>query len=584
MPETLKAPPRPLGPTELLSLLIEVGEQITSTLDLDELMKRIAELVRRVMDYQVFAILLLNEKTQELRVHSSVGHPEAAVKNLHIKVGEGIVGRAVVEKHSILVNDVRRDPAYIKSVTSVKSELAVPLILKQRVIGVMDLEADSPDYFTDQHVNLLEMLAGRMAMAIENARLYNRTLRQARTLQLLNEISRELSSVLVLNDLLRRVGALTKRLVDYHWFSIMLADDAAQTFNAVISIRQNERLPGKTTVKFGQGIIGAAAALRQTLVVPDVGKDARYIMTNPETRSEMAVPLLYRGRVIGVVDLESPQLNYFSEEHVRIFSTLAPQIAIAIENARLYERVVRSESRMERDLDRARDIQMLLMPGAAPQIPGLDVAVRFEPARELGGDLYDFLSYGRDRHVIALGDVSGKGAPAALYGALSSGILRSVAAQRPSPAEMLRTLNAKLLERKIEYHFITLAYSIWEPKARTLRLANSGMPLPVLVRRGGCRLIQAEGVPLGLLEHVDYAETLVQLQPGDLLALFSDGLVEAMDPAYQEFGMRRLENLFRHHARRPVEEIAGAVFAEIARHEKGRPRRDDQTLLVLRVR
>jgi sigma-B regulation protein RsbU (phosphoserine phosphatase) len=581
---TAKAPPRPLGPTELLGLLIEVSEQVTSTLDLDELMKRIAELVRRVIDYQIFAILLLNEKTQELRVRSSVGHPEDAVKNLRIKVGEGIVGRAVLEKRSILVSDVRFDPAYIESVSTIKSELAVPLILKNRVIGVMDLEADSPDYFTDQHVNLLEMLAGRVAMAIENARLYNRTLRQARALQLLNEISRELSSVLVLNELLRRIGELTKRLVDYHRFSIMLADPASKTFNAVMSIRQDERLPDRTTIKFGQGIVGAAAERRQTLVVPDVTQDSRYIMTNPETRSEMAVPLIYRDRVIGVIDLESPQLNYFSEEHMRIYSTLAPQIAIAIENARLYERVVHSEARLERDLDRARNIQMLLMPGVAPELPRLEVAVRFEPARELGGDLYDFLTYGRDRYVLAIGDVSGKGTPAALYGALASGILRSYAAQQLSPRDLLRALNAKLLERKIEGHFITLAYAVWEPKTRRLRLANSGMPLPILVRRGRCYPIRAEGVPLGLLEQADYQETVTELQPGDLLALFSDGLVEAMDPAYEEFGVRRLENVLRQNARRPVEQIASATFAEIAKYERGRPRRDDQTLLVVRVR
>ncbi len=581
---TTKSPPRPLGPTELLGLLIEVGEQVTSTLDLDELMKRIAELVGRVIDYQIFAILLLNEKTQELSVRSSAGHPEDVVKNLRIKVGEGIVGRAALEKRSILVNDVRRDPSYIESVPAVKSELAVPLILKNRVIGVMDLEADAPDYFTDQHVNLLEMLASRIAMAIENARLYNRTLRQARTLQLLNEISRELSSVLVLNDLLRRIGTLSKRLVDYHRFSIMLADPATQTFNAVMTIRQDERLPDNTSVKFGQGIIGAAADLRQTVVVPDVRRDSRYLMTNPETRSEMAVPLIYRDRVIGVIDLESPQLNYFTEQHVRIYSTLAPQIAIAIENARLYERVLKSEARLERDLDRAREIQMLLMPGVAPNLPRLEIAVRFEPARELGGDLYDFLTYGPDRFVLAIGDVSGKGTPAALYGALASGILRSYASQRPAPRDLFRALNARLLERKIEGHFITLAYAVWEPKSRRLRLANSGMPLPILVRRGGCRPIHAEGVPLGLLEQADYQETVVELQPGDVLALFSDGLVEAMSPSYEEFGMRRLENVLRQNARRSVEEIANAVLAEIAKYERGRPRRDDQTLLVARVR
>jgi sigma-B regulation protein RsbU (phosphoserine phosphatase) len=584
MSEATKSPVRPLELTELLTLMLEVSERINSTLDLDELMGRIAEIVKRAIDYEVFAILLLNEKTQELRVRFSIGHPEELVRTLRIKVGEGIVGRAAQLRRAVLVNDVLKDPAYIQSLPSVRSELAVPLMFKGRVIGVLDLEALWPDFFNESHMSLLELLASRMAMAIENARLYRRSVRQARSLQLLNEISRELSSVLVLNELLRKIGTLTKRLVDYHRFSILLADEQTQSFDAMISLKQDERMPEKCTVHFGQGIVGTAASLRQPVVVPDVGKDPRYVCVDPETRSEMAIPLLHRDRVIGVVDLESPQLNYFTEEHVRIFSTLAPQIAIAIENARLYERVARGEARLERDLQRAQEIQMLLMPGVAPAIPGLEVALHFQPARELGGDLYDFLSYGKDRHILAVGDVSGKGAPAALYGAMASGILRSLAPQKLPPTELLKTLSRTLLERKIEGHFITLTYGVWEPKLRTLRLANAGMPLPLLVRRGQCRPIRAEGVPLGLLEHVEYQETSLSLEEGDLLALFSDGVIEAATASQEEFGTRRLENVLRQHAHRPPREIMDALLAEIRQFEQGRPPRDDQTLVLVKVR
>lgn len=584
MSQVVKTQVRPLGATELLTLLMEVSEQITSTLDLEVLMVRIAELVKRVINYKVFAILLLNEKTQVLRIRSSVGHPEERVRKLRIKVGEGIVGRAALERRSILVNDVQSEPTYIESMPTIRSELAVPLILKNRVIGVIDLEAETSDFFTDQHVNLLELLAGRMAMAIENARLYRRSLRQARTLQLLNEISRELSSVLVLSDLLRKVGTLTKRLVNYHRFSIMLADEQAKTFNSVLTLRQDESLPDKTTVRFGQGIVGSAADSLEPVVSPDVRRDPRYICIYPDTKSEMTIPLIYHGHVIGVVDLESPVLNYFTEEHVRIFSTLAPQIAIAIENARLYERVLRSEARLERDLKRAQEIQMLLMPGTSPNVTGLEIGLRFQPARQLGGDLYDFLNYGKDRHVLAIGDVSGKGAPAALYGALAGGILRSLAPLRLPVPEMLRRLNETLLERRVEGHFITLTCAVWEPRNRTLRLANAGMPLPVLIRNGRWRQIQAEGIPLGLLEHTEYQEVSLQLKKGDLLAFFSDGLVEAMNPELHEFGARHLANLLRDNASRPLREIIDMLFGEIAGFEEGRPPRDDQTLVLARVR
>jgi sigma-B regulation protein RsbU (phosphoserine phosphatase) len=577
MAETSRSTSRPLELTELLTLMIEVGEQINSTLDLDELLGRIAEIIKRAIDYEVFAIFLLNEKMQELRVHFSLGHPREIIRNLRIKVGEGIVGRAAQTRRSVLVNDVKFDPGYISSLAAMRSELAVPLIHKGRLIGIIDLEAPQPDFFNDSHVSLLELLASRMAMAIENARLYRRTLRQARTLQLLNEISRELSSVLVLNELLRKVGTLTKRLVDYHRFGILLADDQSQTFNAVISLKQDERMPERSTVEYGSGIVGAAATLRQPVVVGDVSKDPRYISVNPETRSEMTVPLIYRDRVIGVIDLESPHLNYFNDEHVRMFSTLAPQIAIAIENARLYERVARSEARLERDLRRAQEIQMHLMPGIAPKIPGLDVALHFQPSSELGGDLYEFLSYGRDRQAIVVGDVSGKGAPAALYGAMASGTLRSLAPLKLSPPDMMKLLNVMFLERKIEGHFITLTYAIWEPRTKSLTLANAGMPLPILVRKGQCRAIRAEGVPLGLLEHTEYQPVTVNLESGDLLAFFSDGITEANNPQQEEFSSRRLENVLRQNAQKPTQEIVNRVFEELRVF-------DDQTLVILNVR
>ena len=584
MQQTARSHAKPLEHAELLSLLLEVSEQTTSTLDLDELMMRMAALVKRAIDYEVFAILLLNDKKQELSIRFGAGHPDAVVKGLRVKVGEGIVGRAVATRKSVLVNDVRKDPSYIQSLAAVRSELAVPLIAKNRVIGVIDLEAPWPDFFTEQHQNLLELLAGRMALAVLNARLYRRSVRQARTLQLLNEISREMSSVLVLKDLLRRIGTLTKRLIDYHRFSILLLDEPTQTLNTVIAMKEDERTPEKVTVALEKGIVGAAVRELKPILVPDVTKDQRYIEVNPDTRSELVVPLIHRDTVIGVADLESPQCAYFTEDHARILSTLASQIAIAIENSRLYERIVRTEARRERDLHRAMEIQRHMMPTLSPSIPGLEVRTRFLPAVELGGDLYDFLAYTKERHVLTVGDVSGKGAPAALYGAMAGGILRSLAREKLAPSEMLLKLNLALLERKIEGHFITLTYAVWEPKLKTLRLANAGMPLPLLLHGNEVRSIRVEGVPLGLLSNTEYSETTLQLESGDVLAMFSDGLAEATDPEHEEFGIRRLETILRGCVGCPLEDIIETIFKEVAEFEAGHPKRDDQTLVLMRVK
>ena len=183
-------------------------------------------------------------------------------------------------------------------------------------------------------------------------------------------------------------------------------------------------------------IVGQAVEIRKAILVPDVSKDPRYIEGNPETRSELAVPLIYKDKVIGVLDLEHTRRGFFTDEHRRTVTTLAAQVAIAIENAQLYEEIARQERRLERDLSLARELQMRLLPQTLPKVAHLDLAAKFTPARAIGGDLYDFIPYSLSRLGIVIGDVSGKGAPAAIYAALVSGILRSHAPIEPGPAEM----------------------------------------------------------------------------------------------------------------------------------------------------
>ena len=173
--------------------------------------------------------------------------------------------------------------------------------------------------------------------------------------------------------------------------------------------------------------------------MPDVTADPRYLMVNPETRSELAIPMMHKGKVIGVLDLESPQLNYFTEDHVQTLSILAANLAVSLENARLYEQVTSDEARLERDLQAAKRIQGALLAAVPTEDFGLDIAARYLSAREVCGDLYEFLRYGPQQLGIALGDVSGKGTAAALYGAVAIGIMRSLAPQKLQPAEMLQT-------------------------------------------------------------------------------------------------------------------------------------------------
>ncbi|MDP9161590.1 MAG: GAF domain-containing protein, partial [Acidobacteriota bacterium] len=492
--------------TKVDPLLLEVADVVNTTLDLDTTLVRVAELVRKVIDYDIFAILLLNEKTQELRFRFQVGHAREVVEGLRIKVGEGVTGAAAKLGEAVLVGDVTKEPQYISAVPTVRSELAIPLIVKNRVIGVIDIESPTPNHFTEEHKRLLTLIASRMAVGIENARLYTRTTTQARTLLLLNDIARELTSILNVDELLKRVADLVSRLIHYQMFSILLLDAAGEKLQHRFAVRFEEKIQLKHDIPIQSGVVGAAVQQRRAVLVPDVSKDSRYIQVNPETRAELAVPLIYKDRVIGVLDLEHTKRGFFTEDHKRTVTTLAAQVAIAIENARLYEQIERQEKRLERDLAMARELQFGLLPHSLPTLPNLEVAAKFAPARAIGGDLYDFVKYSQSRMAVIIGDVSGKGAPAAIYAALVSGILRSHAPIEPGPAEMLSAVNFSLSERRIEGQFVSIIYAVWNDRDRSLQVANSGLPRPIYCRQGNIQIIEATGLPLGLFEEADYDE------------------------------------------------------------------------------
>lgn len=565
-------------------LLLEVADVVNTTLDLDTTLRRVAELVRKVIDYEIFAILLLNEKTHELRFRFQIGYTREVAERTRIKVGEGVTGIAAQRREPILVADVASDPRYISGVPNVRSELAVPLIVKNRIIGVIDIESPQPNHFTEEHQRLLMLIASRVAVGIDNARLYTRTARQARTLVLLNEIARELTSILNVDQLLQRIAELLSRLIDYQMFSILLLDATGEKLQHRFSLRFRENIHLKHDIALGQGVVGYAARHKQAVLLPDVSKDPRYIQLNPETRSELAVPLIYKDKVIGVLDLEHTRRGFFTDDHMRTVTTLAAQVAIAIENAQLYEQIARQERRLERDLEMARELQFRLLPPSLPKVTNLDLAAKFIPARAIGGDLYDFVSYSLGRIAMVVGDVSGKGAPAAIYAALVSGILRSHAPMEPSPAEMLSAVNYSLGERRIDGQFVSLIYAVWDDQSRNLRVANSGLPRPIYCHDGKMEIIEATGLPLGLFDDADYDEFKFAAKPGDMFVFFSDGILDARNKAGDLFGRDRLHQIVAANLAAPVDAVVKAIFQAVAAHAAGEEAFDDQTVVVIRVK
>jgi sigma-B regulation protein RsbU (phosphoserine phosphatase) len=566
-----------------LTYLVQLADALNTTLDLQTLLNRTSELVRAIINYRIFAIFLLNDRTHELRMRFQIGHTKEA-ERMRFPLGKGVIGQVALTRQAILLNDVSTSDIYIPANPDVRSELAVPLIAKNRLIGVIDLESEKTGYFRPEHMHLLALTASRIAQAIENARLYARVSRQAQTLTVLNEISIELTSILELDSLLERIGQLLRRLIDYQMFTIMLLDDKGEILITRYAWRFGYSHAPLRRIPITSGLVGTSVREWRVINVPDVRKDPRYLEMNTETRSEMIVPLFYKGRIIGVLDLEHTRTGFFNEEHERMLTTLAAQIAIAIENARLYQAVTRQEQQLERDIAMAREVQLRLLPSVAPEHSHADMAVRFLPARTIGGDLYDFLEYGPSQTAIVLGDVSGKAAPAALFAALVSGIMRSAAHQQLQPAAMLATLNDALQERRLESQYVVMLFAVWNDQNQTLQVANSGAVQPLFCRAGQSTPIRAEGFPLGMFPNVTYDEFSVATEPGDVIVFVSDGIFDAENALGEMYGEERLTSLMCGQRTRSAAQLADAILADVTRFQDGHDRFDDETIIVLKVR
>jgi sigma-B regulation protein RsbU (phosphoserine phosphatase) len=566
---------------DLLDFLLEVSAATSQTLDLDLLLANVAEIVQRVLPYDLFAILLFSDRRQDLRIRYGVGHREEVIRSLSVRLGEGITGIAASTREPVLVGDVRNDPRYLNTVDAVRTEMAVPMTGRGKLVGVIDLQSTRVNAYTLYDRSLVRLIAGRVSIAIDNARLYRRVERQNRTLRTLAHISREFSSILDLNELLTTIASTMRELIDYDAFSILAVDREARALRHLFSIRYDERV-NIDNVPLGKGITGAAAELRDVVRVHDTAADPRYIASHPDIRSEVAVPLVVSDRVVGVMDMESNRIGYFTDDHVRTLALLAPQIANSVENARLYHELATRERRMEEDLKAARELQRVLLPDAELEIEGLDAAVRLRPARGISGDIYDVVERVDGQTVIAFGDVSGKGVAAALYGGLMSGLLRTLAPRRRRPADLMRALNEALIERKVEARYVTLCALLWDSATGQIVMANAGATAPMICRAGEILKLRVEGVPLGLLDAREYEEATVDTQAGDVIVLYSDGITDHLNAAGTEYGRGRLAHVVRSHWRSSAPELIAAIFHDLDQFSK--TPFDDQTVLVMRVR
>jgi sigma-B regulation protein RsbU (phosphoserine phosphatase) len=573
-----------------LAVLTELGREVSSVLDLDELLPKVPQLIARLTSFTVFSVYLLDERRLDLHIAYAVGYPDEIVRTFRLRVGEGVVGAAVAEKRPILLDDVNADPRYHPLVPGVQSQLVVPMRHKGRVIGALNLLSDRPAAFTFRDEVILRQFAAFVAQAIVNARLFESEREYAETLETLAEIGREMSAILDLDELLTRLAHLVRRIIAYQTFGIALLDEVTNELEMKVALQYGNDPHALAPVKLGEGLVGWAALHREVVLVDDVTKDPRYIAAVEGVRSELVIPLLLKDRCIGVFDLESPDLAAFAKKHVELLTLLAAQAAVAIENARLYEAIKENQLRLDREVRFAQRVQLALLPQDLPKrLRGVDVAWHFDPARELGGDLYDFLSPEPHTLVVAVGDVSGKGVPAALYSTFVGELVRGrtfrrrLESRRSSPASVLNAMNRILHDRQLEEYYCTLCYAMFDLKHHEVTFTNSGLPYPIRWSAGRAAQMPMPGVPLGSFPTSTYDEVVVTLQTGDVFVFCTDGIFETFDASGHEFGADRLLDVVDRTHSLPARDIVSAIFTAVQDFRGGAEQTDDQTVVVVRI-
>ena len=576
-----------LSSDELLTTLFDLGRQVSAVLDLNELLEQIPRLIRRLIPFEALAVYLLDEKRGELRIAYSVGYPEES-HLMTLGRGEGLVGAAVENEQALLVNDLTADARYIELVPGMQSEIVVPLLHKSRPIGALNLLGPNANQFTHRDVSILSQFAVQVAAALVNARLYERSRLDAEAFETLAEIGREVASVLDLEELFTRIAQLTRRVIDYRTFGIFLLNDIGE-LEIKVAVKFGEKVD-VPRIRLGEGLVGYSALHREPVLVSDVSQDPRYISVVPDVRSELAIPLLLKDRCIGVVDLESPELDAFSKRDVEILTLLAGQAAVAIENASLYEEVRSTQERLEKEVRFAQRVQAALLPAGPPKrLKGVELAAAFASARELGGDFHDYLSPESHTLVVVLGDVSGKGVPAALYSAFAAELVRGrtfrrrYLPDRSSPSAVLSSVNTILHQRQLEEYYCTLCYAVFDLKRRVLTMSNSGLPYPVRCSADRCAQIELPGVPLGSFPGTIYDELTLTLHAGDVFVFCSDGVFEAMNGAWQEFTAERLIQVVERTRELPAQKIVDSIFEAVHEWRGDAPPNDDMTAVAVKI-
>ncbi len=577
--------------TRTEKLLLEAARAFNATLEYDELIERVLRLVMTAVNSEAALVFRIDHNRTDMKIRF-MRSGDSKVTIFKRELGSGLVGWVAQYREPALVNDAARDPRTdpeLENHIGIKfhSLLSIPLIGKGQMIGVIEAINKIDGKFTTSDQDVLIGLANQIAVAIDNAHLYREVKREALEKHLLYEIGIKLSSTLKLDEVLAEIIRSLNKVIDFDAGGVFLIDPNKGELGSIYTEGYKPGSDKNLQLKVGQGVIGYVAKTGEPIIVPDVSKDERYIPARKATNSEIVVPLSLGGlssggKVIGVLNLESDKLNAFTEHHLSLMQAFASQAAISIERARLHEEILAGK-KIEEQLNVAREIQRTFLPKTDPAIDGYDISGINIPSGQVGGDYYDFIRIVDSQTGIVIGDVSGKGVPAALIMASFRASLIAEIRNNYSIRTIAKKVNSLLFESVKPGNFVTAVYSVLDSRNHILTFCNCGHDLPILLRADGEVEYLREGGPiLGIAPEAEYDERPIFLNAGEMVVYYTDGVTEVFNSKDEQFGLERLLELLRTNREKSAKEIEEIVHQAIRAFAAPDHVFDDFTMVIIK--
>ncbi len=581
-----------------LATVSDVSRQVASVLDLDDLFQQVVNRIQERFGYYRVHIFTVDRDAGYVVFRASTD-PHRALWREHgwrLRLGlEGIVGWVAAIGEPLVVDDIRKEPRFVlgphETGSKTCSEAAIPLIVGKEVVGVLDVEASTLHAFDDEAVYILKTLGAQVAIAIEDARLFNAQREEAWYLNVLLQVSQNLAATTGLDDALETVVRITPLLVGVDRCAILLYRPTERDFVAGkaygLSQEQQEVFRHLVIASDAQESVSRLQAANAPLLIEDSddsplnSQEARQVF---DVRPLVMAPLVTRGEIVGAMLVDQPAgTRPFSQHEIDVVMGIANQAAVAIEGARLQSEA-EGKKRYEYELGLARQIQQSFLPDACPVIPGYEICSMWQTAREVGGDFYDFIPLSGGRWATVIADVSDKGIAASLFMALSRTILRTMAIGKPTPHEALDRANDVILADARSEMFVTVFFGVLDPPTGHFTYGNAGHNPPLLYRASTRQVatVKGHGLALGVLPNISRQDYALDLEQGDLLLLYTDGVTEAVNAQEQEFGADRLASIIAACGHLAAAQVIDEIVKAVTAHVGNEPPFDDQTMVAIK--